>query len=65
MSSDREPPEELVCLPFPEAMALWLLMSDPGETDPSLDLRLLHTLSVAFVLLAFGAVALLAWFHAA
>ncbi|CAO3381053.1 hypothetical protein [Azospirillum argentinense] len=65
MSGDREPPLEFVCLPFPEAMALWLLMSDPRETDPSLDLRRLHSLSVAFVLLAFGAVALLAWFHAA
>ncbi|QCO16610.1 hypothetical protein D3869_14950 (plasmid) [Azospirillum brasilense] len=65
MANDREPPEELVCLPFPEAMALWLLMSDTGETDPSLDLRRLHSLSVAFVLLAFGAVALLAWLRAA
>ncbi|CAO3451242.1 hypothetical protein [Azospirillum argentinense] len=65
MTSDRDPPPKLVFLPFPEAMALWLLMSDTGETDPSLDLRRLHALSVAFVLLAFGAVALLAWFRAA
>ncbi|MBK3732037.1 hypothetical protein GAY29_02790 [Azospirillum brasilense] len=65
MPGDREPPIELICLPFPEAMALWLLMSDTGETDPPLDFGRLHTLSVAFVLLAFGAVALLAWFHAA
>ncbi|AWJ87418.1 hypothetical protein TSH58p_28975 (plasmid) [Azospirillum sp. TSH58] len=65
MPSDREPPVELICLPFPEAMALWLLMSDTGEADRSLDLRRLHALSVAFVLLAFGAVALLAWFRAA
>ncbi|WP_353860620.1 hypothetical protein [Azospirillum formosense] len=65
MASNREPPAAPVCLSLPEAMALWLLMPDPGEADPSLDPRRLHTLSVALVLLAFGAVALLAWFRAA
>ena len=65
MTSDREPPVEPIGLPFPEALALWLLTSEPADTVSEHDLRRLHTLSVAFVLLVFGVVALLAWFGAA
>ncbi|GAA4258758.1 hypothetical protein GBZ26_17185 [Azospirillum formosense] len=65
MIGDHDPPAELICLPFPEAMALWLSMSGPGAPDPAPDLRRLQTLSVACVLLGFSALALLAWFGAA
>ncbi len=60
MARDRDVPSELIYAPFPEAMMLWLLLSEADASQPRV-LRRLHMLSVASVLMAFGTIALLAW----
>lgn len=60
MARDRDLPSELIYAPFPEAMMLWLRLSEADASPPRVLWRL-HMLSVALVLMTFGIIALLAW----